>query len=87
MARIAEGAVDHADDRLVEVGIVVDHDRVLAPHLGDHALEVILARLDHGGLAVDQQADVARAGEGHDVDVGMIDQGLAGFLAQSRAGN
>ena len=84
---IAEGALDHADDGLVEVGVVVDHDRVLAPHLGDDALEMILARLDLSRLAVDQEAHVARAGEGDDVDVGMIDQGLAGFLAQSRADN
>ena len=84
MAGIAEGAMDHAHDSLVEIGVVVDHDRVLAPHLGDDALEVILARLDHGGLAIDQKAHVARAGERDDVDVGMIDEGLTDLLAQAR---
>ena len=74
--------MDHADDGLVEVGIVVDHDRVLAPHFGDHSLEVVLARLDFGRLAIDQEADVARAGKGDDVDIGMIDESLAGFLAK-----
>ena len=66
LARVAERAVDHADDRLVEVGIVVDHDRVLAAHLGDDALDVVLARLGVGRLAIDQKAHIARAGEGDD---------------------
>ena len=76
--------MDHADDRLVEVGVVVDDDRVLAAHLGDHPLDVVLARLDLGRLAVDQQPHVARAGEGDEVDVGMVDQRLADLLAQAR---
>ena len=37
-----------------------------------------------GGLAVDQQADVARAGEGDQIDLGMVDQRLADLLAQAR---
>ena len=82
MARIAECAVNDSHNGLVEVGIVVDHDRVLAAQLGDHALQVILPRLDLGRLAIDQQPDVARAGKGDDVDVGVIDQGLADFLAE-----
>ncbi len=44
LAGVAEGALEDADDRLVEVGVVVDDDRVLAPHLGDHPLDVVLAR-------------------------------------------
>ena len=40
--------------------------------------------LDLGRLAVDQQAHVARAGEGDDVDVGVVDQRLADLLAQAR---
>ena len=39
---VAERAVDHAVHRLVEVGVVVDDDRVLAAHLGDDALDVVL---------------------------------------------
>ena len=37
---------------------------------------------DVGRLAVDQQPHVARAGEGDDVDVGVVDQRLADLLAQ-----
>ena len=44
LAGVAEGALEDADDRLVEVGVVVDDDGVLAPHLGDHPLDVVLAR-------------------------------------------
>ena len=61
---VAEGAGDDAVHGLVEVGVVVDDDRVLAAHLGDDALDVVLARRRLGGLAVDEQADAARAGEG-----------------------
>ena len=82
LPRVSEGALDDADHGLVKVGVVVDHDRVLAAHLGDDALHVVLARLDVGRLAVDQQAHVARAGERHQIDAGVIDQGLAGLVAQ-----
>ena len=36
-----------------------------------------------GRLAVDQQADVARAGEGDQVHVGVFDQRLADLLADA----
>ena len=35
--------------RLVEVGVGVDHDGVLAAHLGDDSLDVALARPHDGG--------------------------------------
>ena len=38
--------------------------------------------LDLGGLAIDQQSHVARAGEGDEVDVGVVDQRLADLLAE-----
>ena len=40
LAGVAERRRDDARDRLVEVGVVVDDDRVLAAHLGDDALDV-----------------------------------------------
>ncbi len=43
LAGVAERRDDGARDRLVEVGVVVDDDRVLAAHLGDDALDVALA--------------------------------------------
>ena len=73
---VAEGALQDADDRLVEVGIVVDDDRVLAPHLGDHPLDVVLPRRRLGGPAIDRQPDLARAGEGDQVDPGIFHQRL-----------
>ena len=72
-----------AVDRLVQVGVVVDDDGVLAAHLGDHALDVVLARRGLGGLPVDRQADVARAGERDQGDVRVLDQGRADLLADA----
>src|SRR5262249_52860009 len=57
---VAEGAVGHAVYRFVQVGVVVHDDGVLAAQLSDDALDVILPRGLRGGLAVDEQADVAR---------------------------
>ena len=41
---VAERRVHRRGDRLVEVGVGVDDDRVLAAHLGDDPLDVALAR-------------------------------------------
>ena len=71
----------HAHDGLVQVGVVINDDRVLAAHLGDDPLDMVLAGPGVGGLAVDQQADLARAREGDQVDAGMVHQRLADFLA------
>ena len=49
-------------------------ERVLAPHLGDDALDVALAGRGDRGLLVDRQADGARAGEGDHRHLGVLDQ-------------
>ncbi len=54
---VAEGALQGPDHGLVEVGVVVDDEGVLAAHLGDHPLDVVLAWLGLGRPAVDLQAD------------------------------
>ncbi len=74
LARVAERALNHAHHGLVEVGVVIDNDRVLAAHLGDHALDMVLAGPGVGGLAIDQQADIARARESDQVNAGMVDE-------------
>ena len=83
LAGVAEGAGDDAVDRLVQVGVVVDDDGVLAAHLGDDALDVVLSGPRFGGLAVDVQADVARAGEGDHGRRRMLHQLRPDFLAHA----
>ena len=85
---IAERTADDAEHGFVEIGVVVDDDRVLASHLGDHALHPAIARGgDFGRPGVDRQADRARAGEGDQRDVGMLDQARRRPLRPCRAGS
>ena len=51
LAGVGEGAGDERGDDLVEVGVGVDDHAVLAAHLGDDALEVVLALADLGGAS------------------------------------
>ena len=73
LALEAKRALGHRHDRLVEVGVVIHDDRVLAPHLRDHPLHQ--PRVAGGrrlrGEPVDRQAHVPRAGEGDERRVGM----------------
>ena len=65
LAAVAEGRLPHAQHGLVQVGRLVDDDRVLAAHLADDLLHERLAfgrRL--AGGAEDAQPDLLRAGEG-----------------------
>src|SRR5438128_1091896 len=68
---------------MVQVGVVVHDDGVLAAQLGDDALDVVLPRRLRGGLAVDEQADVARPRKGDHRHVGMADEGRPDFLADA----
>ena len=83
MALVAEGAGDDAVDRFVEVGVVVDDDGVLAAQLGDQLLDVRLPRRELGGLAIEQHADAARAGERDEGDIGMLGERRADLLADA----
>ena len=49
LARVAERALHDRGHRVVEVGVGVDDDRVLAAHLGDDPLHVALPAADVGG--------------------------------------
>ena len=59
---------------LIEIAFAIHDDRVLAAHLGDHALDPDLALLRLGGQFVDAQADVARSGEGDEARLRMLHQ-------------
>ena len=74
LAGVDERGGDQRGDDLVEVGVGVHDHAVLAAHLGDHALEVLLALADLGGLLDDLQADGAGAGEGDRVHARVLDQ-------------
>ena len=86
LAGVAEGGGHGLEHRLVEVGVVVDDDGVLAAHLGDHLLDAVPAGVLRGQHH-DLQADVARAGEGDQVDIGIDDQRLCRRPHRSRAGS
>ena len=77
LPRVAEGTLQDADDRLVKVGVVVHDQGVLASHLGDNTLDVVLTGLRLGGSTADFEANGARAGEGDQINPRMLDEGLA----------
>ena len=83
LAGVAEGAGHDGRDGLVEVGVGVDDDGVLAAHLGHHPLDVALAGLVDGGVLDDRQADRRRAGEGHERHLGPGHQLGADLLAHA----
>ena len=82
----AKPALHDRHHRLVEIGVVIDDDRVLAPHLGDHPLhEPAACRCRcRGGLGIDRQPHGPRAGEGHERRVGMRDERRPHLLATAR---
>ena len=71
-------------DRLVKVRVLVDEDGILAAHLGQHALDMILARRRLGSLAIDRQPHPFRPGKGDHGHVGMIDKRGADLLADAK---
>ena len=58
-----ERGLDERGHDVVEVGVGVHDHAVLAAHLGDDALEVLLAGRGLGGGAHDVEPDLVRAGE------------------------
>ena len=84
LAGVAERALDDGRHRLVEVGVGVDDDRVLAAHLGDDALDVALPGPHLGGPLDDVEPDRLRAGERDERDIGMLDERGPDLLADTR---
>ena len=83
LSRVPEGRADDDGDGLVEVGVGVDDEGVLAPHLGDDPLDVALAGTVDGRGLDDVEADVLGAGEGDERHVGVLDQVGADVLADA----
>ena len=83
LARVRERAVRDRRDRDVEVGVGVDDDRVLAPHLGQDPLDLSLPGSDDGRALDDLQADRLRAGERDERDRRVLDQRRADLLADA----
>ena len=82
VAGLALVVVDAPGDRLgrrPDIGVGHDDMRALAAAFERDALHVALAGIDHHQLA-----DLRRAGEADDVDVGMQRQRLARALAEAR---
>ena len=63
-----ERGLDERGHDVVEVGVGVDDHAVLAAHLGDDALQVLLAGQGLGGGAHDVEPDLVGAGERDRVD-------------------
>ena len=71
-------------DRLVEVRVVVDDDRVLAAHLGDHPFDVALPRLRLRCGRDDPEPDAAAARERNVVHADVLDERLPHLAARPR---
>ena len=80
--------------RFVEIGIVVDDHGILAAHLANHALDMVLPGTMRVGFAQNFQTDFARAGKRDQMNLrlneldGRADlaaalKQLAGILGQS----
>ena len=68
----------------VIVGIRRDDDRILAAHLGDHALDPLLAGLVACGALVDPEPDLLGAREADEACLGMLDEAVADGGAGTR---
>ena len=82
---ISERRLHHARDGAIEIGLAIHNDRVLAAHLRHHALDPDLPLARLRGQFIDAQAHVARAGEGNEARLGMLDQQIADDRAAARA--
>ena len=84
LAGVPEGAFSHPADGLIQVGVGIHQDGVLATHFRQHPFDMILATGGFSGLAVDRQADLHAAGEGYHRHLRMADQNRAHLLADPR---
>ncbi|CDN43862.1 hypothetical protein BN871_DS_00070 [Paenibacillus sp. P22] len=69
--------------RQVEIAVGVDDDRVLAAHLGDDALDPLLAGRRLRRALIDAQAHVPGAGEADEAGQGMLDEVVPDFSSRS----
>ena len=83
LPRVRERARDDRRHGLVEVGVAVDDDGVLAAHLGHDALHLPLSCMVRGAALDDRETDRLRPGERHERDVRMIDKRGTDLLADS----
>ncbi len=75
LAGIEEDCLRNARRGLGHIDVRHHHHRALAAQFEGDVLERV------GGVAVDQLADLGRAGEGHLVDIGVLDQPVTAGVA------
>ena len=81
LAAIAKGRLPNGQHGLVEIGRLIDDDRVLAAHLADDFLHEALPGLRIAGDFQDPQADLLRAREGDQGHARIADEHVAHFAA------
>ena len=65
MALIAEGAFDDAENCFIQVGVVIDDDRVFTSHFADGVFHIANTTLRHfGRFGIDREPNRARTSEG-----------------------
>ena len=80
----AETALHHGHHCFVEIGIVVDHDRVLPSHFGNHSFHHPATRgRRFRSQRVDRKAHGPRARKGHDGCIGVRHKNRTDHLAAS----
>ena len=84
LSAVTERAVKGGGDGFIEVGVVVDDERVLAPPFAHHLFEVGLSRKRPPGRLPDLAADGARAGEGDGIDLRMGGEESADLRTDAR---
>ena len=78
LAGVAERAVKRGRNGLIEVGVIVDDQGILAAHFTDDFFEIQLAGENFTGGFIDVAADGARTGERNKIDLRVRDQMRAG---------
>src|SRR6185295_6725364 len=84
LARVTEGRDEDAGDGLIEVGVFVDDDGVLAAHLRDDAFDLSLAGSDLRRRQDDAEANTFAAGKRDRLDAGMLHERLPYLTSGSR---
>ena len=82
LAAVAKGRLPDGQHGLVEIGRIIDDDRVLAAHLAHDLLDEGLAGLRIAGDFQDPQADLLRTREGDQGHAGIADEHIAHFAAR-----
>ncbi len=79
-----ERALDDRGNRVVQVRVGIDDHAVLAAHLRDHPLDVVLSRRLLGGDPDDAEPGGDRSGEGDDVHLRVRDERLSRLIATAQ---